>query len=384
MTRIQKITFGLVVAILVAGYNNNLFSWNLFTLFSDKAYSKSGYTRAMTFDPDHDILYLPPLDDKDLFEAMDDLSICRRQEVRRFLYVYLTSGREYTVRAIERSMVYEEIVGEIFRKHPEVPSDLSLLPLLESGYNPMAVSRSRAVGLWQFVSNTSRPLGLTSDAYVEERRDIEKSTEAAIRHLKGLYNTFGSWDLALAAYNGGAGYVQRARIRTDSRTVWDLVEKNAIRRETAEYLPRYIALTLIYKHQRTFGISSEIHAVPVPETENVMLPGSTPLHVVSSLSGASIETIRMFNPGLNSNIIPPQAKKYSLRLPAEACTRLTDNSETLHRYTFSRMQSHRVRKGECLAQIAKQYNRDMNLIREINNIRGTRNLKPGSILYIPM
>ncbi len=384
MTRIQKFIITLIITLVVAGYNSNLFSWNLFTLFSDREYSETGYTRAISFDPDRDILYLPPLGDKDLFEAMDDLSICRRQEVRRFLYVYLTSGREYTIRAIERSLVYGDIVKEIFDAHPEVPSDLFLLPLLESGYNPLAVSRSRATGLWQFVANTSRPLGLSRDAYVEERCDIEKSTEAAIRHLKGLYETFGSWDLALAAYNGGAGHVQRARIRTKSSTLWELVEKKALRRETAEYLPRYIALALIYRNQRIFGISNEITYATIPRTENITVPGSLPLRIVASLSGASIDTIRRFNPELRSNIIPPESREYSLRLPVDACAKLDENRETLRRYTYSRMQCHRVRRGECLAHIARRYNQKVDVIREVNDLSGPERLKPGSILYIPM
>lgn len=167
------------------------------------------------------------------------------------------------------------------------------------------------------MSNTSRPLGLKNNSHVDERRDIEKSTEAAIRHLKGLYKTFGSWDLALAAYNGGAGHVQRARLRTGSRTL-ELVDKNAIRRETAEYLPRYIALSLIYKHQRIFGITGEIKSIPIPQTENVMLPGAMPLRKISSLTGTSFETIRLFNPELKTGIIPPDESNYSLRLPVEA------------------------------------------------------------------
>ncbi|HOO73028.1 MAG TPA: transglycosylase SLT domain-containing protein [Spirochaetota bacterium] len=373
----------IIIFTTVIGFNQNLFSWGLFNLFTDQSYTQEGLNAVEDFNPDKDILYLPQIGDKDIFESMDDLSICRKPEVRKFIFVYLTRGREYTIRSIERSYLYKDIISDIFKKEHDIPEEIALLPLLESGFNPHAVSRSRAVGLWQFVSNTSKPLGLKNDRWIDERKDIEKSTEAAIRHLRHLYAMFNSWELALSAYNGGAGHVARAIKKTGTKNIWELSKTGALSSETSEYLCRFIALVMIYKNQRLFDIYDEIMIPETHKTETFIVKYPIKIKELSLVSGVPEETIETYNPELNQSIIPPYYKNYSLRVPVEAKEKLRENEKELYRNKFSGVKKHRIRKGECLSLIAQHYKTNTRQIMRFNGIRDPDNLKVGEILYIP-
>ncbi|MGL4368643.1 MAG: transglycosylase SLT domain-containing protein [Spirochaetota bacterium] len=296
---------------------SDCFSLPFFTLFKNPCFSASALAAAEQFDPDSDALYIPSLHGKDFFHSVDDMSIIRRRDVRRYLYNYLTSHRQYIIQSISRAEKYRPIVASVFDRYPDMPKDLLLLPLLESGYDPYAVSPSQATGLWQFVSNTSAPLGLKNDSYVDERRNIEKSTEAALRHLRTLYRKFGSWEAALAAYNGGAGYVSRTQAHSPNTEFWALVDSKAFRPETNEYVSRYAALMLIYKNQRRFGISSSIDTDPAESIETVVF--KTPVNIghLSAATGVPEKTLREFNPELKGNMTPPYYTSYRLRVTPE-------------------------------------------------------------------
>ncbi len=310
--RIAFVSFFILIFFL--SYNQRVFSLGFFKLYSESEYSDNGFQKVQKFDPEKDTLYLPGLEDKELFESIQDLSLCRKQIVREYIYIYLTSGREYLIRSIERSYIYSEIINDIMKKNPDIPSDIALLPLLESGFDPNAVSRSNAVGLWQFLQSTSSRLDLKSNKWVEERRDIEKSTEAAIRHLRYLHKILKSWDLALAAYNGGDGQIRRAMEKTDSHNVWDLIKSGSLSRETSEYVPRFAALAIIYNNRKMFGIESEIKLPEKEKTETVKLNYQIDILLLSKLCGIDIDEIKKYNPELNSRFTPPPSENYSLRL----------------------------------------------------------------------
>lgn len=382
-TNFVRITIITLIIITVTGSYRELLSWGLFNLFSDPQYSAENMSRVNSFDPDRDILYLPPLAGKDLFQSTRDLSICRKKEVRREIYRYLTIGREYLKRGIEHSYIYESTVREVLKNNPDIPEDIALLPLLESGFNPRAVSRSRAVGLWQFVDNTARPLGLQSNRWLDERRSVEKSTEAAIRHLRTMRKLFPSWELALAAYNGGAGYVKRAMIKTGTADFWALRESGQLRAETADYVPKFIALMLIYRNQRLFGISDEVTVPPVSVTEYFTLAHPADLRDIARLSGVPLDFIRTLNPELNENITPPAAKNYRLRIPAGGGKTLMENSGELYRKKPAGVKEYRVRKGDTISRIARAYKKKSADLIRINGIRAPFALRPGSVIYIP-
>ncbi|HQP49984.1 MAG TPA: lytic transglycosylase domain-containing protein [Spirochaetota bacterium] len=299
-------------------FDSTIFSRELFSIFQDRVYTDRGIETVENYDPDENILFLPSLKNKKFFQSINDLSVCRRKEVRKFMYIYLTRGRDYVKRSIQKSEFYLSIISEIFARHPEVPPELALLPLLESGFNPRAVSRSSAVGLWQFMRGTSEMLDLRTDHWIDERRDIEKSTEAAIRHLKTLYGIFNDWELALAAYNGGAGHVGRAMKRTGAKTFWDLMKSGALRTETSEYVPRFAALLIIYQNQELLQLKDELEMPALPRTDTVRLTSPANISNISKLSGTSLAMLKLLNPELNRDQTPPYYQNYTLRLPAES------------------------------------------------------------------
>ena len=292
------------------------FSGNLFSNFQDRTYNEEGLRRAMDSYPRVPLYSLPEQGERPFFAAVNDLSICKHREVRRFMYQYLTRDREYIKASILRSRQYLEIIHDIFESNNELPRELALLPLLESGFDPQAVSRSRAVGLWQFIRGTSAILGLKTDSWLDERRNVEKSTRAAILHLHSLYRRFGSWELALAAYNGGSGYIHRAMEKTGARTFWELHEKGALRQETAEYVPRFAALLVIYTNMDKLNLESEIPAYRPANTVRMSLPGSVSIERISRLSDTPMRTIRQYNPELNSAVTPPYYTTYNLKIPS--------------------------------------------------------------------
>ena len=368
----------------VMALDENLLSWGLFNFFSDSEFSEEGLAKAEEFNPEKDILYLPPMGDKDLFESMRDLSIIRKKSVRKFLYIYLTNGREYVKRGIERSFIHKEAVDRIFAENPDIPAELALLPLLESGFNPLAVSRSKATGMWQFLNNTSRPLGLKTDGWIDERRDVEKSTRAAIRHLRSLYKVFKRWDLALAAYNGGGGCVSRAMAKSGARDIWRLHEKRALRDETGEYVPRFIALALIYNNQWLFDIKDEIERPEIEKMKVVSINYSIHLKHIAEISGIPADDIRTYNPELQKDMIPHMDNGYSLKIPAKAADVLNSGVDKLESYRLPVLKQYIVKAGDTIAAIARRHKKKTDVLIKSNGIKNPHALRPGIVLFIPV
>lgn len=373
----------LVITAMFFGYNKWLFSWGLFDLFTDQAFTEEGLEKVKEFDPETDILYLPGLEGKDIFQAAKDLSITRKKEIRKYIYLYLTTGREYVKESIYRSYDYMDIIEEILKEYPDIPSEIAILPLLESGFNPMAVSRSKAVGLWQFLNNTSVYFGLKTDKWVEERRDIDKSTRAALEHLRHLYNSFGSWDLALAAYNGGGGQIKRAMEKSGASDIWELKKAGVLTRETDEYVPRYIALLIIYNNQKLFGLEKEIARPEREETISVKLKYAVDINEVSKHLEVPIDTLKKYNPELNRNITPVTVKDYSLRLPVKAAKDFKKKSTLLYKKNIKSVKRYTVKPGDTVSSIALNHKRKTSLVIEFNDLKKPYIIRPGQTLYIP-
>lgn len=332
----------------------------------------------------NEFYFLPAVENNDFFESINDFSICKNKEVRKFIVLYLTDGRVFLNTAIVRSNRYLKYVEEIFNNNKDIHKDISLLPLLESAFNPYAVSRSKAVGIWQFLKNTSRPLNLKVNNWVDERRDIEKSTIAAIRHLRGLYSTFGSWELALAAYNGGAGQIKRAMRKSKSKTFQQLCASGTLKRETAEYVYRFAAMLVIYKNQKFFDIEPE-SSQPLPaESESIVFEYPVKIHYISKLTGIPVETLRLMNPELKQNITPLNENKYTLKIPKGYKERLEANISSLYEIKYSKLKKHIVKKGECISRIAAAYKTEVKKIVLLNNLKSPESIKPGLELYIPI
>ncbi len=319
----------LLILILLYSYRQLVFPPEFLNLVSGAAFSEKCFNKIHEFTQEENVFYIPDIENKEFFESVEDLSICRNNAVRKYIYVYLTSGREYLVKSIGRSFIYIDIINGIMKKNPDIPSEIALLPLLESGFDPYAISKSNAAGLWQFLLPTSRQLGLKSDHLVEERRDIEKSTEAAIRHLRYLHKIFKSWDIALAAYNGGDGQIRRAMKKTNSNNIWELIKSGNLIKETSEYVPRYAALIIIYNNRKLFGIENEIVLPENEKTVAIRLDYQIDINQLSEKCHININEIKKYNPQLNTSLTPSLKDGFTLRLTDNSAGKFYQNTGSL-------------------------------------------------------
>jgi membrane-bound lytic murein transglycosylase D len=300
--------------------------------------------------------------------------------VENHLEYFKTKGRDVFQKWLDRSTRYIPVMQDIFREK-NLPEDLVYVAMIESGFNPYAISWARAVGPWQFMPHTGKLYGLKIDWWVDERKDPIKSTQAAAEHFKDLHNLFGSWPLALASYNAGAGKVQRAVLRTRSEDFWDLKDSRYIRRETKNYIPKFMAATIIAKNPEAYGFT--VQPADAYVFDEVVITESTDLRLIARCADTTYETIKELNPELKRWVTPPDSTNYVLRLPKGTKAAFTANYQNLPADQKVRWERHLIAKGSTLAGIAKQYNTTPEAISEINGLKKNR-ITPGKHLLIPV
>ena len=330
----------------------------------------------------------PPSEDLAQLEESDELAeekpyhipMILNDSVENHLEYFKTRGREVFQRWLDRSARYIPVMREIFREK-NLPEDLVYVAMIESGFNPYAVSWAKAVGPWQFMPATGKLYGLKIDWWIDERKDPIKSTQAAAEHLKDLHNLFGSWPLALASYNAGAGKVQRAVLRTRSDDFWDLKASRYIRKETKNYVPKYMAATIIAKNPGAYGFSNAAHD---PYTfDAVILEESVDLRLVARCAECAYEELKELNPELRRWVTPPHFDRYVLRIPAGKKETFLANYAAVPPDQKIKWERHEVGKGETLAGLAKRFNTTPEAIRDINGLK-KNGIAPGKHLLIPM
>jgi membrane-bound lytic murein transglycosylase D len=319
--------------------------------------------------------------DGDVVIGIRNLSILEKKEVRDALFRYLTTNREFALRGLERYKRYStEIVG-VLKQYPDIPPEIIFLPLLESGFSPFAVSRMKAVGVWQIIAPTAHELGLRMTPFVDERRNVARSTDAAIRHLRNLNGTFKSWNLSLAAYNCGSSRVIRGMKRKKTRDFWILSSTHALRRETVNYLPHYAALALIGSRPDIFHINPG--EADIAAAERYLLKYPVKIDDLANLLRIDAQAIYDLNPELTSPITPINPDGYSIVLPEGAGEIISRNEDTLYTVKYSRIIMHIVRRGESLRKIARQYSVSPEEIVFLNRLQKPYLLRSGRSLYIP-
>lgn len=262
-----------------------------------------------------------------------------------------------------------------------LPKDLIYLAMIESGFSLKAYSRAAAVGPWQFIRSTGRLYGLESDFFADDRSDLVTSTRAAARHLKDLYNTYGDWYLAFAAYNAGGGKINRAIRSTRSKDYWKLAHSRYLRRETKEYVPKILAALHIVKNYTKYGYSSRDFGQPL-QFEQVMVPDATDITVIAKSADADVETIRELNPALTSGITRPD-QKTAVYIPKGKKSLFEKRYSAIP--TNKRVQnlSHNVERGEDLQSIARLYGISPLELANENNMPTNHQLSPGQSIQIP-
>jgi peptidoglycan lytic transglycosylase D len=309
-----------------------------------------------------------------------DLPLTVNDEVLSFLNFFQTPrGRAIVETGLRRSGKYHEMISRVLREEG-VPQDLIYLAQAESAFQPLALSRAGARGIWQFVAYRGHEYGLQRTWWIDERQDPEKATRAAAHHLRDLYGMFGDWYLAMAAYNCGPGNVQKAIERTGYADFWELYKRKVLPRETKNYVPIIIALTLIAKDAPHYGIQAEPDQ-PVP-SDVVKLGRAIDLRLVAETIDVDVETLRALNPAL-LRMATPDDSSFELHLPEGTAERFSAEIAEIPAEKWVSWRRHRVAQGETLTAIAKKYRVTPAAIADANNLERSVALEPGEKLIIP-
>jgi membrane-bound lytic murein transglycosylase D len=309
-----------------------------------------------------------------------DLPLMMTDQVAGYISYFSNRGRGTFERAFSRSGRYHDMMVSIL-KQEGVPQDLIYLAQAESGFHPLAVSRVGARGIWQFMGSRARGYGLSHNMWVDDRQDPEKSTRAAARHLKDLYNQFGDWYLAMAAYNSGPGTVQAAVRRTGYADFWELYRRNVLPKETRNYVPIILAVTIIAKNPSQYGLEDIAMDHPA-KYDTVTITYPVDLRLVAECVGATPVELQELNPSL-LRLTTPREGKFELHLPAG--TKDTYQTAIAAIPTGMRLwwRYYTVQSGDTLASLARTYRAPAKSIAEVNHLDGT-DLEIGAKLVIPV
>ena len=309
--------------------------------------------------------------------AVYDMPIEWNVRVENAIIYFQTVARDAFETYLRRSGKYMDLMQRIL-KEKGLPLDLVWLCLVESGFNPKAYSWARAMGPWQFIASTGRNYGLKRNWWYDQRRDFAKSTYAACDYLSFLYDKFGSWPLALAGYNGGEGRVEKAIQKHNTDNFWDL----KLPRQTQNYVPLYMAATIIAKDIERYGFNVE-YEDPI-QFDIVEINQPRDLKNVAKIIGTSLKTMKELNPELLRGVTPPNYPGYKLRVPSGTKGLLTEHfKKNPSKFASGLFIEHKVRKGETLSYLSQKYRVPLSVIMETNGLTKKHFLRVGQRLMIP-
>ena len=320
---------------------------------------------------------------------------------KQFIERYANKHRQLVSNMLGLSTYYLPMIESALDSY-NMPQELKYLPIIESAFNPRAVSRVGAKGLWQFMFQTGKIYGLKANSYIDERFDPQKSTHAAIRYLRDLYKFFQSWDLAIAAYNCGPGNVKKAIIRSGGKTnFWQIYR--FLPRETRGYIPAFIAANYIMTYYEEHGINPMQPSLPIA-TDTIHVNKNLHFSQVSELCNIEIEAIRAMNPQYIRDIIPGKSETCVLRLPNETITSMLNMGDSVYKHKeevffpttqlaqlekdvklntggVAASKRHKVRNGETLSTIARKYGVSVKQLMRVNGLKNT-NIRAGRYINI--
>ena len=312
-----------------------------------------------------------------------DFPIVDNDKVRYFIDYFSGPIQKHVRIWLERSSRYLPMMQEVFAEQG-LPRDLVYLAMIESGFNNKALSRAKASGPWQFMERTGKAYGLNNDWWRDERRDPEKATRAAARHLADLYRMFdGDWYLALAAYNAGAGKITRAIERYNTRDFWQLTHGSYLKKETKDYVPKMLAGLMIAKYPERYGFTDLTFQEPLAY-EVAELDSPTDLEIIAELAECDYETIKKLNPELKRWSTPPGTESYQVRLPVGSGAAFAERYAQLPKEKRANFVVHKIRKGDTPKTLAKRYGVRSDEILRVNQLRSAKSLRVGQSLLIPI
>jgi membrane-bound lytic murein transglycosylase D len=316
----------------------------------------------------------------EISEVSHDLPLTVNDTVLSLLkYFQSPRGTAIVEGGLRRAGRYREMIERVLREEG-LPADLIYLAQAESAFQPQALSRAGARGMWQFMSFRGTEYGLARTWWLDERQDPEPATRAAARHLRDLYKIFGDWYLAIAAYNSGPNAVQRAIERTGYADFWELYKRNVLPRETRNYVPIILALTLIAKDPARYGIQVEPESAL--RTDVVRLDHPIDLRLAAETIDVDLDTLRLLNPQLLRLVTPP-GQDFTLRLPEGTAEHFQAEIAAIPPEKWVSWRQHRVIEGDTLSAIAKQYRVATTAIADANSLDMNSLLPIGQKLIIP-
>jgi len=298
-----------------------------------------------------------------------DLPLAMTDQVAGYINYFSTRGRGTLERALARSGRYEDMIRRTLQEEG-VPQDLIYLAQAESGFHPLAVSRAGARGMWQFMGSRAKGYGLERNWWVDDRQDPEKATRAAAHHLKDLYNEFGDWYLAMAAYNSGPGTVQSAVKRTGYADFWELYRRNVLPKETRNYVPIIVAVTIMAKNPAQYGLDSVVKEKPVPY-DTIKIDYPIDLRLAAECVDATASDLLDLNPSLlrlTTPKFPGNEGDFELHVPAGTAAKFQTAVAAIPVDKRVSWRYHKVQDGESLASIARTYHTTPTAIAEANEL----------------
>jgi membrane-bound lytic murein transglycosylase D len=316
----------------------------------------------------------------DLKNTQSDLPLMINEYVAGYINYFSTRGRSVFEGAWTRSGRYREMIFRIFREEG-VPQDLIYLAQAESGFKPLALSRARARGMWQFMASRGVGYGLRRSWWVDDRQDPEKATRAAARHLHDLYNQFGDWYLAMAAYNSGPGNVQQAVKRTGYADFWELYKRNVLPAETKNYVPIILAMTIMSKNPAQYGLDA-VQPDPAMTFDVVKVDYPVDLRLVAECVDVPVEQMIDLNPSLLRRTTPKD-QPFDLRLPEGSKEKYLTAIATIPVEKRVAWRFYKVQPGDTLAGVSRKYRTTERAIAQANNLEG-KELAAEAKLVIPV
>jgi len=323
-----------------------------------------------------------PLHLRDVDPREFDIPMVVNDDVVRWMKYFTGPGRKWYSKWLSRSgrywpMMYEKLDAA------GLPRDMVFLSMIESGYATHAYSSAAAVGLWQFIASTGKGYDLRIDWWVDERRDPEMATDAAIEYLGDLHKRYGHWYLAWAAYNAGPTRVSRGIRNHGTKDFWALKKKNSFHSETDNYVPKMLAAAIIGKHPERYGFGDVVKQIPMSH-ETVTVSANVGIDVLAGCADVSIDDFRTLNPHLRRWALPPSPARQTIHVPkgnSKSFLAALDKIPADNRITHRR---HKVGKGETLGTIASKYGVSVKSIQSVNKIRNPNRISVGHDLVIPV
>lgn len=319
--------------------------------------------------------------------AFGEIALDQNAHVDKWIGYFQGRGRPYMEQYLSRSGRYLPMMKNVLRENG-LPEDLVYIALIESGFSPRAHSKANAVGYWQFIRSTGKRFGMQVDTFTDERRDPVLSTRAAAEYFKALYNLLGSWHLAMAAYNVGEGRVKRAVTKYRTTDFWELLRKRrALPAETKNYVPKFIAATMIAKNPAKYGFNEIQYQDPL-SYDTVSLQSPISLTKLATNLSVDVDELRLLNPKFRTDFVPiARGSETVIRIPvgraSDALAALSMSVTAQPKVLQADYYYYRVRRGDTLSTIARKHRTTVSRLRRLNDLSNRTTLSVGKPIKVP-